>query len=138
MIQRLRFPSTVSANFGYFWFSHSASLIALQFGTLALPILAIEHLHSSDSAIAVLTGLASLPWLVLGLFAGHIVDSSNRKRPLILTHGLRGVIILAMVTLAYLGLLSYPMLALAFLMTGSLEPVTYLSPSEGRGSPDAT
>lgn len=60
------------------WLAQILSLVGTQFGGLALPLVAILVLHASAPQVGVLTGLAGLPWLLIGLFVGVGVDRCLR------------------------------------------------------------
>jgi DNA-binding Lrp family transcriptional regulator len=50
---------------------------------VAIPLLAVAHLHAGAFAVGVLTALSTLAFLIIGLPAGVIVDRSRQRRLLI-------------------------------------------------------
>lgn len=69
-----------------FWLSQSLSLLSIQFGRLASPLVAIMVLDASATQIGLLAGIGSVPWLVFGLFAGIGVDRLRRRPILVAAH----------------------------------------------------
>lgn len=73
-------------DFLFFWLSNSLSLLSIQFGRLALPLVAILTLNASAAQVGVLAGLGGLPWLIFGLIAGIGIDRRRRRPILIAVH----------------------------------------------------
>lgn len=69
-----------------FWLSHSLSLLSIQFGTLAFPLVAILSLDASASQVGLLAGIGRVPWLLFGLFAGTAIDRWRRRPILVAAH----------------------------------------------------
>lgn len=81
------------------WLAQTLSLIGTQFGGLALPLVAILVLHASAPQVGLLTGIAGVPWLLIGLFVGVGVDRV-RRRPVLVVADLGRGIALAWVPIA--------------------------------------
>jgi MFS family permease len=75
---------TATGDFGKLWFGQSISLIGDQFMTLTLPLLAVGTLHASAAQAALLSTALFLPFLVLGLPAGAIIERLRRRTVLML------------------------------------------------------
>lgn len=69
-----------------FWLSHSLSLLSIQVGRLALPLVAILTLDASAAQLGLLAGIGSLPWLIFGLVAGIGIDRRRRRPILVAAH----------------------------------------------------
>lgn len=74
------------SDFLKFWSAQSLSLLGIQFGRIALPLVAILSLDASAAQVGLLTAVGGLPWLVLGLFAGVVIDRLPRRPVLIVAH----------------------------------------------------
>jgi MFS family permease len=81
------------------WAAQTVSLFGTQVTTLALPLTAVLVLDASAGQMGVLTALATLPFLLIGLFAGAWVDRM-RRRPVLIAADLGRAVIFASVPLA--------------------------------------
>ncbi|MDO8562583.1 MAG: MFS transporter [Candidatus Limnocylindria bacterium] len=70
------------------WFAQILSQVAANATTFALIVLVAERTHSNLSS-SLLILLSVVPAVLFGVFAGVVVDRSDRKRVLIVTNGLR-------------------------------------------------
>ncbi len=70
------------------WFAQILSQVAANATTFALIVLVAERTHSNLSS-SLLILLSVVPAVLFGVFAGVVVDRSDRKRVLIITNGLR-------------------------------------------------
>jgi MFS family permease len=70
-------------DFRLLWSGHTVSAVGNAVTLLALPLVALDVLHATTAATALLTGLSYLPTLVFGLVVGVWVDR-RRKRPLMI------------------------------------------------------
>ncbi|WP_396287265.1 MFS transporter [Amycolatopsis sp. PS_44_ISF1] len=87
----------------------------------ALPLVAVVGLRASTFEVALLTAVAWLPWLVVGLPAGAWVDRM-RKRPVMAACNTASMVVFASVPLALLaGVLSMPYLLGAALAGGTAK-----------------
>jgi MFS family permease len=73
------------ADFLKFWGAASVSLAGSAVTLLALPLIAIGPLSATPFEVGVLGGAQFLPFLLIGLPAGAIVDRLARKRRLLVT-----------------------------------------------------
>lgn len=74
--------------FGRLWASSIASNLADGLGRIAVPLLGTQ-LTRDPLAISVLGALAFLPWLLVGLPAGVLVDRVDRRRAMAAANGVR-------------------------------------------------
>jgi MFS family permease len=70
-------------DFRLLWSGHTVSAVGNAVTLVALPLVALDVLHATTAATALLTGLSYLPTLLFGLPAGAWVDR-RRKRPLMI------------------------------------------------------
>jgi MFS family permease len=95
-----------------------------QFGTavtlLALPLVAINHLHATAFQVGALSAVEFAPFILVGLPAGVWVDRLRRK-PILLTGDLGRALVLASIPIAYeLDALTIGHLYVAAFLTGVL------------------
>jgi MFS family permease len=70
-------------DFRLFWIGETTSRVGSSVTTLVVPLAAVTVLHSSAFMTSTLTAAAWLPWLVLGLVAGPVVDRRRKRRLMI-------------------------------------------------------
>ena len=109
-------------NFNRLWFAQSTSLVGLQTGSVAVPLLAVEVLHANASQVAVIGTLSSVPWLIAPI-VGTIADRANRKRLLVVSHIGRAILWLTVPVAYLLGVLTMQQLWLVSAMVGLLSVV---------------
>ncbi|MCC9196285.1 MFS transporter [Arthrobacter sp. zg-Y820] len=68
-----------NANFRALWLSSTAGIFGTSVAAVALPLIAAVELDASDFAVAALSGVGFLPWLLFGLPIGALVDRYRRK-----------------------------------------------------------
>ena len=106
-------------DFRKLWGSLTITHFGGQITFLALPLTAALLLNASPFEVGVLTALEALPYPLLGLFAGVIVDRA-RKLPVIIIADLgRGLALLAVPVCAWLGVLSMPVLYVVGFLVGA-------------------
>lgn len=79
--------------FALLWGGETVSEVGSQVTTLALPTLAIFTFHAGPAAVGLLIASNRVPFPILGLFAGAIVDRI-RKRPLMVVCNVARLLIL--------------------------------------------
>jgi MFS family permease len=70
-------------NFRLLWAGQSVSDLGTAVSGIVLPLIAVVYLDASALEVGLLSALVWLPWLLIGLPAGVLVDRS-RKRPLLI------------------------------------------------------
>jgi MFS family permease len=109
-----------SPNFVALWGSTTASNLADGLFQVALPLLALT-LTRSPGLIAAVTFALTLPWLLLALPVGALVDRVDRRRTMLAANLVR-VVGLALLTAAVtLGVASLPVLYLVAFVMGIAE-----------------
>ncbi|NES15984.1 MULTISPECIES: MFS transporter [Micromonospora] len=88
------------ATFRRLWLSDAVSTLGTHVTTVALPLAALTVLGANATGVAALTAATTLPYLLLGLPAGAIVDRLPRRAVLVTTDLVRAVL-LASVPLAW-------------------------------------
>lgn len=109
-------------DFRKLWGSLTITHFGGQITFLALPLTAALLLNASPFEVGVLTALEALPFPLLGLFAGVIVDRTPKLPVIIASDVGRGLALLAVPICAWLDVLSMPVLyAVGFLVgTGTV------------------
>jgi MFS family permease len=82
------------------WSAETVSQFGTRFTQLALPLVAIDVLHTSAFQVAALTTVEFLPFLLVSLPAGVWVDRM-RRRPILVVGDLSRALLLASVPIAY-------------------------------------
>ena len=94
-----------NSNFLKLWLGSTISLFGSQVTFLALPFTAALILHANATQMGILSAANTLPFLLVGLFAGVWVDRM-RRRPLLIISDIGRAILLGSIPLvAYLGIL---------------------------------
>ncbi|HEX8112505.1 MAG TPA: MFS transporter, partial [Kofleriaceae bacterium] len=91
------------ADFVKLWSAQSISLLGTQITTLALPLTAILLLHATPVQVGLLASMQYLPFLLVTLPAGAIVDRRRRLPVLIATDLGRAVLLAAIPLAVWLG-----------------------------------
>ena len=87
-------------NYAYLWVSRMISLLGDWFNTIVLSALVNEYSGGSGLAISMFLMARFLPALVIGPYAGVLVDRFDRKRLLIYSDVLRtGVVLMYLLVL---------------------------------------
>ncbi|WP_143264505.1 MFS transporter, partial [Amycolatopsis kentuckyensis] len=105
-------------DFRLLWTGETTSMLGSMVASTALPLVAVVTLQASTFGVALLTAVAWLPWLVIGLPAGAWVDRLP-KRPVMLICNTVSMAVFGSVPLvAAFGLLTMPYLLVAALLGG--------------------
>ncbi len=105
------------------WTGETLSLVGSQVTLIALPLTALYTLHASVFQIGVLGGVASVPSLLVGLFAGAWVDRHRRLPLLIFTNIGRAVVLGSIPVAALLHVLRLEQLYIAAFLAGLLSTI---------------
>jgi MFS family permease len=92
------------------WGAQTISLVGTQVTALALPLTAILYLKASTFEVGLLASLQYLPFLLIGLPAGSIVDRLRRLPVLIWSDAGRAVLLLSVPLTAWFGVLHLALL----------------------------
>lgn len=111
------------ADFRRLWAAQAVSAVGSRITRTAIPIIAINSLGASATAVGVLSALAMAPGVVVALLFSGFVDRS-RKRPLLIAMDVvRGLLLLTLPAAAYLGLLTMTQLVIVACLTGAATAV---------------
>lgn len=135
----IRHASGWKRDFRALWTSQAASVTGQQVGELAVPLLAVLVLHASATELGLLGVARWVPFLLLALPLGVLVDR-GRRRPLIVTADwARAALTVAIVGLTIAEVLSFQLLAVLVAIIGCftvLFEVSYQSVVPGIVPPD--
>ena len=92
------------------WSAQTISLVGTQVTALALPLTAILYLRASAFEVGLLASLQYLPFLLVGLPAGSIVDRLRRLPVMIWADAGRAVLLVSVPITAWFGVLHLGML----------------------------
>jgi MFS family permease len=98
--------------FTRFWVAATVSDFGTYVTTLGLQLLIVVTLHGTAADVGWVSAARWLPYVLLGLVAGMLVDRWDRRRTLIGTDLVRGGLLFGVGGLGAAGLLSLPMLML--------------------------
>lgn len=119
MIERL-LPSRLGPDFRWLW--SSAALANLGDGMLlaAGPLL-VTTVSRDPLAVALAVALGQLPWVVLGLPAGAVVDRVDRRRLSIVVNLVRAVVLMVLAAAIGLGQVNLAIIYAAVFLIGTAE-----------------
>jgi predicted MFS family arabinose efflux permease len=100
------------AAFNRLAWSNLAAQSAEQVGLAAAPIVAVLALGAGAGATGLLQTAQTLPFLLLSIPAGVLADRMSRRRLMAAAEAVRALSLVVVLTLAGLGLLTWPLLAL--------------------------
>ncbi|MFJ9909784.1 MFS transporter [Streptomyces sp. NPDC101152] len=116
---RARWGVFTQPDFRLLWTGETVSGLGNSITAVALPLIAVEELDASSTAVGLLAAAVWLPWLLVGLPVGAWVDQI-RKRPLMIACDL--VAVAALVTIpvaAWLDALTFQHLVVVALISGT-------------------
>ena len=109
----------LAPGFSRFWWAEAVSGFGSGITLLALQTLVVVTLQGTAVQVGWLNSARWLPYLVLGLVVGALVDRA-RRRPLMITTDLARAAVLALIPLAWsLGLLTFPLLLVLVILFGT-------------------
>lgn len=109
--------------FRLFWFAQGSSVMGDQLKEFAIPLIAVSVLHVSATQLGVLGAAQWVPFLLLALPFGVIVDRYRRRRLMVVSELGRGALIGGLVLAAGLNALGFPLLLVAVVALGALTVV---------------
>ncbi len=112
-----------NSDFRKLWGSLTIVHFGGQITFLALPLTAALMLDASPFEVGVLTACEALPYPLLGLFAGVIVDRAKKLPMIVLADIGRGLALLAVPVCAWFGVLSMPILYVVGFLVGALTVI---------------
>ncbi|MBB6629086.1 MFS transporter [Nocardioides sp. KIGAM211] len=109
--------------FARFWTAETVSGFGTYVTTVALQVLVVLTLDGSAADVGFVSAARWLPYVVLGLVVGALVDRRRRQPLLVVTDLGRGLLLCAIPLLAWLGGLSVPVLMAVMVAFGTLALV---------------
>nr|MDT0659937.1 MFS transporter [Micromonospora sp. DSM 115978] len=109
-----------TSQFGRVWSATSLANLADGLFLIAVPLIAVT-VTSSPALIAGLRVAQTLPWFLIGLFVGVLVDRVDRRRLMLCAEVLRGSALLGIGLVAIVGELNILVLYAAALLVGVAE-----------------
>jgi MFS family permease len=114
----VRLGDDLGRGFGRIWFATGATAIGAQVAQLAVPLLAVVTLHASSGQVGLLGAAQWLPFLLIALPVGVLVDRRRRRPLLIAAELIRVVGTTTTILLGVAGVLSLPVLLLLAAVVG--------------------
>lgn len=108
-------------DFVHLWIAQATGLVGQQFSVLAVPLVAILTLHASAVKVALLTTAFSVPWVLVGLFVGVVVDRFSRRTVLIVSDIARALLLGSVPVAAVLGWLTVSQLFILAIVVGVFD-----------------
>ncbi|MFG1793684.1 MFS transporter [Nocardia sp. NPDC049149] len=116
-----RYPLLRSRTFVGFWAADSVSMFGTYITAQALQLLAVETLDAAPLELGILRAAQWLPYLLLGLLAGVLIDR-HRRKPILVGADLIRAAVLALIPLAALvHALTMPLLIGLVLVFGAVS-----------------
>lgn len=84
------------ADFLRLWAAQIVSAFGARITRTALPIIAVSTLHESAAMVSVLAAMQLVPGVILAMVAGGFVDRGRKRRILIVSDVIRGVLVLSL------------------------------------------
>jgi MFS family permease len=116
------FPRTglwAHADFMRLWSAQAISAFGSRITRTALPIIAVQSLHESETIVALLSSVYLAPGVLVALFAGGIVDRSRKRRILIIADIFRALVVASITIAWWFGALSVLHLVLVGALVGA-------------------
>ncbi|GAA4913850.1 putative MFS family arabinose efflux permease [Stackebrandtia albiflava] len=107
--------------FALFWTAESVSLFGVYVTTIALQVLVVLELDGTAADVGLVNAARWLPYLLLGLVLGAIVERWRRKPVMVVTDLGRAALLTAIPVLWFTGLLSLPTLIATVGLLGVLS-----------------
>ncbi len=107
--------------FSALWFGQTVSAVGTQVSMVALPLIAVLGLGAGPLQLGILAALETVPYLVLSLPAGVIVDRVDRRSTMIVCDVGRALVLVLAAGAVPLGVLSIGLLYLVALAVGSMS-----------------
>ncbi|MFI0480768.1 MFS transporter [Actinomadura sp. 9N215] len=113
-----RIPLRRDRDFMSFWLGQSISAAGTGFSLVAVPLLAVRDLGASGAGVGSLRGAVYVPYLVIPLLAGILVDRVRKRPVMIASDVARFVLMLAIPVLLWAGALTFPLLLVIAVVVG--------------------
>ena len=106
-------------SFRTFWVASTLGFFGMSISALAVDVLVIQGLHASEVEVGVVRAAQFVPYLLIGLIAGALVDRWRRRPTLIVSNLAQGLLLLLLPTLWWFDALTVWVVAGVLLIAGS-------------------
>lgn len=104
--------------FGQLFAGQAVSAVGSQVTFMALPLIAVLNLRATPGAMGVLGALDNLPYLLLGLWIGGVVDRHARRRLMIASDLLRAIAVISVPVAFWFDCLTFAQLCTVAFIVG--------------------
>ncbi len=104
--------------FRLFWVADAVGAVGLAVTPVVVDVLLVNTLGASELQVGIVRAAQFLPYLLVGLLAGALVDRWRRRPTLVVTNTAQGVLLLLVPALHLTGVLTVPTLALVLFAAG--------------------
>jgi len=94
-------------DFRLFWTGETVNGAGSAMATIAMPLLAIKVLHVSTFMVGLLTAFAYLPWLLVSLPAGALIDRLPSRKVMLICDAVAAVLYASLAIATWLGALQF-------------------------------
>ncbi len=106
-------------NFRLFWTGESLSEVGNSVAVFAVPLVAVDTLHASTFIVTLLTAMAWLPWVIMGVPAGAWVDRLPLRRVMLASDAVAVVVYASVPVAAWCGVLTVGQLIAVVVIAGA-------------------
>src|SRR5580700_162439 len=106
-------------NFRLFWTGESLSEVGNSVAVFAVPLVAIDTLHTSTFIVTLLTALVWRPWVIIGVPAGAWVDRLPLRRVMLASDAVSVAVYASVPVAAWCGVLTVAQLIAVTLIAGA-------------------
>ncbi len=89
------------SDFVRLWSAQTISVFGSAISGLAIPLTAIQILHATPAQMGILNAVTTLPFLLVGLLAGVLIDRMRRRPFMILADLARSLLLSTLVVAAF-------------------------------------
>jgi MFS family permease len=111
-------PWWASGGFGRLLLGQSISAVGSQVTFIAVPLIAVTLLGATPGAMGLLGALDNLPYLLVGLWIGILVDRNLRRRLMVVSDLVRAAAVITVPIAAFGGWLSFVQLCVVVFVVG--------------------
>jgi len=111
-------PLRSNRNFHLLWLGEGVSVLGSMTTTVVFPLIAVTQFDAGPLAMGVLAGAVWLPWLVLGLPVGAVVDRSDPRRVMMAADAVAATAVATVPAAWLLGVLTLPHVMVTALVLG--------------------
>ncbi|AGL19997.1 MFS transporter [Actinoplanes sp. N902-109] len=107
------------AAFRRLWAGTTISELGSSVASIATPLIAVQVLDASDFMVSLLTAAAWLPWLIVGLPAGALIDRITRRPVLLISDLAAAAVVISVPVAAAVGRLTIAQLLVVAMLLGT-------------------